>query len=321
MLSNLAPLVSVIMPAFNVGGYIEESLISIIEQDYSNVELIVVDDGSTDNTADVAEHVLSKHAGEHMLIRQENLGVSAARNRGIDYSNGEFYICIDPDDVLVRNAISSMVSYALESEASVVACDYFRFSTCPDVGPRYGEGAIVPRCNAVEGYYTRTLRMFAPGLLLSACIKQVARYEKDVRFEEDVMYVWDVLFASERVGYLNAQLYGYRRRPGSTMTSPAFDRIYDAAHSFESFFQEKACCNIAPESFYGRWLLGTLHVIALTSCYAQFKEAFGRLDAKAKLARIATFPQFKVRILVALSRIGVPILYAALYATRLLRSS
>lgn len=315
------PLVSIIMPAFNVGSYISEAIASVLAQDYLSIELIIVDDGSTDDTLSTVEEMLSRCHLEHVVISQENAGVSAARNRGVSLSHGDYFICIDPDDVLVENAISSMVSYALESEMPVVACDYFRFMAAPDTRAREASGRVISQSDAVWGYCMRTLRMFAPGLLLAANLKTAVKYDDAVRFEEDIMYVWGVLFDLRAIGYIDAPLYGYRKRPGSTMTAPKFERVYRAAESFDAFFQTNACCGISAESFYGRWLLGALHVIALTSDYGRFREAYERLGARQVLASLSSFPQRKVRILAWLASMGSWPLYASLYATRLKRDA
>jgi len=97
--SNL-PLISVIIPCYNHGNYLQEAVDSIRSQDYSPVEIIVVDDGSTDNTPDVSRELDVKY------IRQENAGLSAARNTGIHQSRGELLVFLDADDWLLPNALT-----------------------------------------------------------------------------------------------------------------------------------------------------------------------------------------------------------------------
>ena len=89
------PLVSVIMPAYNARPYIEQAIRSVLDQDYPNIELIVVDDGSKDGTPELAE----KFGSQVIVIRQKNAGPAAARNRGIAASRGEFIAFLDADDV------------------------------------------------------------------------------------------------------------------------------------------------------------------------------------------------------------------------------
>lgn len=96
--SNL-PLISVIIPCYNHGEYLTEAVDSIRSQDYSPVEIIVVDDGSTDNTADVSRELDVKY------IKQDNAGLSAARNTGIHQSRGELLVFLDADDWLLPDAL------------------------------------------------------------------------------------------------------------------------------------------------------------------------------------------------------------------------
>ena len=99
-------LVSVIIPCFNHGHYLPEALKSVIEQSYKNVEIIVVDDGSTDNTAEVY-----KQYAQVKYVRKERVGLSAARNAGVEYSSGSFLVFLDADDLLHPTAIETNLFY------------------------------------------------------------------------------------------------------------------------------------------------------------------------------------------------------------------
>lgn len=121
-MSNLfkdGPLVSVIMPAYNARTYLRQAILSVLEQDYPNVELIVVDDGSTDGTDQEAERY-----GERVhLLRQKNRGPAAARNLGIRHAKGALIAFLDADDVWLPGKLSAQVAQLLQH---------------PDVGLVYG---------------------------------------------------------------------------------------------------------------------------------------------------------------------------------------
>ena len=89
-----SPLISVIIPTYNYGNYIEETILSVLNQTYKNVEILVIDDGSTDNTWEI----VSKFKNEINFLRQENLGQSQARNHGFDKARGSVYALLDADD-------------------------------------------------------------------------------------------------------------------------------------------------------------------------------------------------------------------------------
>jgi glycosyltransferase involved in cell wall biosynthesis len=108
---DIAPLVSVIIPSYNHGQYLLDALKSIWLQNYPAIEIIVVDDGSTDNTREILKEIPGVK-----YIYQRNQGLSAARNTGIINSSGEFLIFLDADDWLLPEAININVNYLLQNE-------------------------------------------------------------------------------------------------------------------------------------------------------------------------------------------------------------
>ena len=106
------PLVSVLVPCFNHELYIEECLLSILQQDYDNFELIVVNDGSTDASASKIEALRQVYGFQ--FYQQENKGVSAALNNALSHARGEFVITHDSDDVMLAGRIQRQVSYMLD---------------------------------------------------------------------------------------------------------------------------------------------------------------------------------------------------------------
>jgi glycosyltransferase involved in cell wall biosynthesis len=102
------PLVSVVVPAYNVEKYIYECIKSILNQNYENIEIIIVDDGSTDNTGVIVDELALKDS-RVIAIHQNNKGVSAARNRGMDMANGEFIVFVDSDDWISSDHVAYFV--------------------------------------------------------------------------------------------------------------------------------------------------------------------------------------------------------------------
>ena len=102
-------LVSIIIPAYNVEKYIEKCLSSILEQTYTNIEVVVVDDGSTDKTGQLIDSVTQQDSRVH-VIHKKNAGVSAARNSGIEMSTGEYLVFVDGDDCIAHDYVEYMLS-------------------------------------------------------------------------------------------------------------------------------------------------------------------------------------------------------------------
>lgn len=112
------PLVSVILPAYNAETFIEQTLASVLAQTYTNIEVLVVDDGSRDRTAEIVESIAQK---DHsiILLRQSNAGVAAARNLAIQNSKGEYIAPIDADDIWYPQKLEKQVQCLLQAEQSV----------------------------------------------------------------------------------------------------------------------------------------------------------------------------------------------------------
>lgn len=104
------PLISIIIPLYNNEKYIAECLLSCINQTYRNIEIVIVDDGSTDDSVNCAQSVLSNWEGKYKIIQQTNSGASRARNRGIEESQGDYILFLDSDDILDNRKIESHIN-------------------------------------------------------------------------------------------------------------------------------------------------------------------------------------------------------------------
>jgi glycosyltransferase involved in cell wall biosynthesis len=129
--SATLPLVSVIVPAYNAEEFIGAALESIVAQDYEKIEIIVVNDASTDATPDVARGILASGARPYELVEWDvNRGVSAARNAGMDIAAGEFITFVDSDDLIDSNYISTMYKAMSDSSADIAVCGYRSKTGC-----------------------------------------------------------------------------------------------------------------------------------------------------------------------------------------------
>ena len=119
------PAVSVVMPAFNVEPYIEGSIQSVLNQSFSNFELIVVDDGSSDDTANICDRLAAADPRITIIKHSSNQGMGAARNTGLDRALGTFIYFIDSDDLLVPKALETFHKVAVDSRADFIHCSSF----------------------------------------------------------------------------------------------------------------------------------------------------------------------------------------------------
>lgn len=114
-------MISVIVPVYNVEEYLEECLESIRKQTYQNIEVILVNDGSTDGSKEICERYCQQDP-RFRLINKENQGISIARNRGVKESNGEYIMFVDSDDVVKENIVEVLLSY-MKADVDLVECN------------------------------------------------------------------------------------------------------------------------------------------------------------------------------------------------------
>lgn len=118
----MEPLVSVIIPVYNVLPYLREALNSVITQTYRNLEILVVDDGSTDGSGEVCDEYL--YDPRVIVIHQENKGLSGARNTGLDRMTGEYVAFLDSDDAFQTTMIKTMLDAMIRNRADVATCGF-----------------------------------------------------------------------------------------------------------------------------------------------------------------------------------------------------
>ena len=217
-------LVSVIVPAYNGEKHLAATLESIINQDYKNLEIIFVNDASTDNTLNIAEKILKNSKRDFKIINhKKNSGVSTARNAGLDASGGEYICFCDGDDLLKKNFISALMNEILKDESDISFCGSLdRFEDgradelhCVDIkesSPLGGEQAL----------YMRIFKPIAPVLCSiifrkSMIIKNQIRFHDGCTAFEDIEFELKAFCHAQKVSFINDCLYIYNL--GSNMGS------------------------------------------------------------------------------------------------------
>ncbi len=206
--------ISVIIPMYNSAAVIKRCLTSVMRQSFRDTEIIVIDDGSTDHGADVVLELASKD-DRIRYIRQENGGVSRARNRGLDEAKGEWICFIDSDDAIEEDYLSSMYDCIQETACDIVMCGFRAVS-----GNRSSNWLLSEaQMNSLKGILREdlvTLRCFVS----SPCMKVFRKdriEEIHLRFREDMVLAEDRYFNNHyytkcnSVGFINRPLYVYYR--------------------------------------------------------------------------------------------------------------
>ena len=212
-------MVSIVIPVYNVAEYLPRCLDSLLKQDYvGEMEIILVDDGSTDSSSSICKEFCNARP-RAILIRQENKGLSEARNAGIMAANGEWLLFLDSDDWLAPNALSTLLSFA-ETHTSDIVIGSFYYAhedhlLFDDRGFDIKEPFVLNREDAMrELLQQRYFKNFAWGKLYRTESAQKHLFRPGVYFEDAF---WQHLMIDEvqRVGVIPKPLYYYRQRNDS----------------------------------------------------------------------------------------------------------
>lgn len=210
----MSPLVSVIVPVYRVEKYIEECIESILSQTLSSVELILIDDGSDDQCPEICDK-FAKENKNIIVIHQENHGLSAARNAGINIAKGEYIAFCDSDDIMKKNMLAQMVLAAKKCNADVVMCGYETFPNKKSFYPGIKSDEVltpeifISKCNTM---HTGNELCFSWRFLLNRSYIEEKKFSFDesIFFGEDVLFNMQVLMEARRIFVLQEALYLYR---------------------------------------------------------------------------------------------------------------
>lgn len=207
------PKISVIVPVYNAGTYLSRCVESILDQTETSLELILVDDGSTDGSGELCQSYAGKDA-RIRVIRQENRGVSAARNAGLEIARGTWIAFCDGDDRVESTMYETLLAVQAQTGGDVIFCGFSReYSdhTQPETFPERKtlEKADVPHYveQLMTGrYFGAVWRGLYANHVISRC-----RFDEDVRYAEDLVFLMELLKHVNRMTLTPEILYYYNK--------------------------------------------------------------------------------------------------------------
>ena len=220
------PIISVIVPVYNVEKYLPQCLDSIKNQTYTNLEIILVDDGSTDSSGIICEDY-AKSDSRIKLYHKENGGLSDARNYGIERASGQYFTFIDSDDYITKDYVSYLLELAQKNEVKIAIGSH---TVCYESGKNSYKGLGEDKKITISPKETLEHILLDDGIDLSAWAKLYSaelfkeiRYPKGLAFE-DTATTYKLIFLSNKIAYGGKSIYNYRIRSNSITTSGSFKK-------------------------------------------------------------------------------------------------
>lgn len=292
--------VSVIVPVFNASKYIGKTLDSIINQDFDSYEIIVVDDGSTDNSLEIINDTLEKTEIPHKVIHQENAGVSVARNVGIDASTGDYLVFIDADDHVTSNHLSTL--YNGESDFSLILYVKEDGDRLIDMDT-YTEDVI-----SAYDFIKKELNMEITFNFFQLMYKASIIKDNNIRFTPGIVYGEDTEFAHKALSngseivINNVVTYYYVQHSDSAIKSTEYRRfgVVEIFENLADFYNKNNKAELAnliitsriPKAIFGNMNFFFHNGYDFDEVIAKMKE----LDLFEKLSRYQGDSKFKLKI-------------------------
>ncbi|MGE0040286.1 MAG: glycosyltransferase family 2 protein [Vicinamibacterales bacterium] len=234
-----SPLVSVVVPNYNCGRFLVRTLESVFSQSYANLEVVVVDDESTDDSLEV----LAGYGDRIRVVRQRNQGVSVARNRGIQESRGELIAFLDADDEWHPEKLARQVPLFADERVGLVHCgvEYIDENGRPLGTNLTGRrGTVLEDCALLRG--TVVLAGGSTAVVRRRCFDRAGGFDPELSTAAD-WDMWRRIACHEAIDMVREPLMRYRLRPGSMHRNLAVFE-HDMLHGFRSMFADPAAAAV-----------------------------------------------------------------------------
>lgn len=246
-------LISIVVPIYNVKEYLDACIKSIINQTYKNIEIILVDDGSTDGCADLCDEY-KKFDSRIRVIHKENGGLSDARNTGLEVANGVYIVFIDSDDYVNVNMVKELYDTIIKTNSDISICKFKRVkSEIIDIYENKENKSleILSGKKVIEEVYGGNGEEIS-FVAWNKMYKKDLFYDKEIRYPkgriyEDTFTTYKLLYYSKAIAIIDKYLYYYRVREGSIINTnitkgrciDAIDSGTSAVSDFEQWNEKK----------------------------------------------------------------------------------
>ncbi|MFV8352512.1 glycosyltransferase family 2 protein [Flavobacterium sp. XS2P14] len=214
-------LISVVVPVYKVENYLNRCIDSILSQTYKNIELILINDGSPDNSPAICDAYASENSCVK-VIHKENEGVSAARNKGIEIAKGKYIAFIDSDDYICKGYLSTLMFMLSNSEAQLSVCGYKKvFDSKVDKIKVSNDFEIIPDLLAMDMLLNDQSKCTPWGKLYNINLFKEVRFPEGKLMED--MFVMPLLFKKAKLIAISTEELYYYNQEGESITRSSFN--------------------------------------------------------------------------------------------------
>lgn len=235
-------LISIIVPVYNIQEYLSRCIDSIINQTYKNIEIILVDDGSTDKSGTICDEYAGKD-NRIIVIHKENGGVSSARNAGLDIAKGDYIGFVDGDDYIEKDMYQVLIDDALQTKSQISCCQIKTYNIDnTESKTLINDSCVIDKEDIINGFF---FDEFIKGFIVSPCNKIISKNVignikfKDYALGEDFLFIFEILKNTDSVSYNSFLGYYYCHRENSAMTSKFSSKRFDYIYAITEI--EKIC--------------------------------------------------------------------------------
>lgn len=244
----MKPLISIGIACYNVEKYLERCMTSVLNQTYSNTEIILVDDGSTDSTGKMCDEYARQYSNIK-VIHSPNKGLSSARNISIENATGEYLIFVDPDDYVDTNMLEELYTFASSNNCDIVMFGRYHINSKGEktINIPIKETGVIPKEEVLKKLFANVIESQAWQKFYKKCLWDNIRFQLGRVYAEDVAVMHEVFDKAKIFGNINKPLYYYYVNDSTLTTSYrpfkwmslylAFKERYDYAHSHYPQFE------------------------------------------------------------------------------------
>lgn len=265
-------LISIIIPVYNTQKYVEKCINSVLNNTYKNIEVIIVNDGSTDKSEEVIKKCISGY--DNVIYKKtKNFGVSHARNLGLKLASGEYVFFLDSDDYIRNDTFFGLIKFVNDTNSDIVCFSYEK---------TYNDHYVIKRSNKLDMYgcsliensalLTDVVPYSAAKLFKLSLIKEYdISFDEDLRIFEDLLFTFKLCKNAKKIGYVDEVYYYYNCSNESSVTHLFSEKMFDIFKSLDRL-----------KSYYGDFCSKEIDYIFLKHICLRFFEYTKDFNMKKK---------------------------------------